>query len=157
LDWLAVAPSYLAHITHDPRFQTSIVTPLGLALQLGVNGWALTLWRVAFVALGVALAAQTFRRPKPIATRLTVLFGGSLMVSPYAMNYETALLAPGAVLAMLTARDSRGRVIALAAYVALATAGFPGVSAGALLIFLALFLAPNLNRPRPPSAPGRPE
>jgi hypothetical protein len=155
-DWLMAAPAYLAHITHDPRFQSSIVTPVGLALQLGVSGWALTLWRLVFAALGVALAGMTFRRTAPLARRLTVLFGASLLVSPYAMNYETTLLAPGAVLALLTARDGRGRILALAAYVALAVAGFPGVAAGALLVFLILALAPALIRTEPLSATGRP-
>ena len=147
LDWLKTAPAYLAHITSNPRFYTSIITPMGLAAQLRLKGWALTGWRMGFAVAGVALAALIFRRPLPLAPRLTALFGASLLASPYAMNYETVLLAPGAVLALMTAPGDRARILALCAYIALAVAGFPVVSAAALLIFLTLSLGPILLRP----------
>jgi Glycosyltransferase family 87 len=144
LAWFAAAPGYLTHITHDPRFQTSIVSPAGLAARLGLGGWTLSLWQFGFIALAVAMAAVVFRRTQALAPRLTALFGASLLASPYAMNYETTLLAPGVVLALMTAPDDRARLAGLAACVALAVAGLPGVAAPALLVFLALSLGAAL-------------
>jgi hypothetical protein len=150
--WIAVAPSYLAHITHNPRFFTSIVTPDGLAVQLGVDGLALTLWRTAFALLGLALVIAVFGRSHDLALRLTALFGASLLASPYAMNYETTLLAPGAVLALLAPSSRRTPWFAAAAFVALAVAGFPGVSATAFLVFMALAAGPAFLSPSPSPA-----
>jgi len=153
--WIAVAPSYLAHITHNPRFFTSIVAPGGLAAQLGVDGLGLTLWRGAFALLGLAVVILVFRRTGELAPRLTALFGASLLASPYAMNYETTLLAPGAVLALLAAPAERAAWFSLAAFIGLAVAGFPGVSAAAFLAFLALALGPTLVAGRRDAASSR--
>ena len=138
--WLNSASGYLARITSDAHYYTSIVAPSGLAAQLGLTGWASILWRSAFAAVGVAITVLVFHRTQQLAPRLTALFGGSILASPYAMNYETVLLVPGAVLALTTARGGRARVLTLAAYIALAVAGFPVVSAAALMIFLVLAL-----------------
>lgn len=144
LAWIAGASGYLAHITGNPRFFTSIITPMGLAAQLGLKGWVLTVWRLAFTAAGLAVAILVFRRKPPLATRLTALIGASLLASPYAMNYETVLLAPGAVLAVV---ESRGRITDLAAYVALALAGLPVISPIAFLIYILLALNRDGSRP----------
>jgi hypothetical protein len=139
-NWIAVAPAFLSHVIADPRFNTGIIAPTGLAAQFGFSGWAMTAWRAGFAAIGGAIVWRTFRKTSALAPRLTALIGASLLASPYAMNYETTLLAPGAVLALLTAPDRNAQGVALAAYIALAVAGFPGVSPYALLVFLALSL-----------------
>ena len=66
------------------------------------------------------------------------------------MTYEAALLAPGAVVMLLSGpRGPRGWQ-ALAGFAALALAGLPGPGAGCLLLFLALTFAPFVaGRPRP--------
>lgn len=139
--WIAAASGFSDHIIHNPRYFTGIITPTGLALQLGLTGWAGVLWRGVFAVVGIVMAVMVFRRTTDLAPRLTALLGGGLLVSPYVMTYETALLAPGVVLAMLTAPGGRPRIIAALAFVALAVAGFPNVGAAALLVFLALSMA----------------
>ena len=139
--WIAAEPAFADHIIHNPRYFTGIITPTGLALQLGLTGWSGVAWRVGFAVVGVVMAVVVFRRTTDLAPRLTALIGGGLLISPYVMTYETALLAPGAVLAVLTATGARPRIVAALAFVALAVAGFPNVGAGALLVFLALSMA----------------
>ncbi len=114
-----------------------------------MDGLGLTLWRAAFALIALALAIAVFRRTGALAPRLAALFGASLLASPYAMTYETTLLAPGAVLALLAAPDRRAGIMAAAAFAALALAGFPPFSAAAFLIFLALALGPVLLSPTP--------
>lgn len=136
--WLAAALGFLNHILHDPRFATGIITPTGLAARLGSSGGSLMVWRVVFVVIGVVMAALAFRRTDALAPRLTALIGAGLLASPYAMNYETTLLAPGAVLTMLTATTLWARTLSVLAFVALCVASFPNVGAAALLVFLGL-------------------
>jgi hypothetical protein len=139
IDWLVVAPKYLARIAVDPRYRTAIIAPTGLAIRLGVTGWPLTACRIGLAVAGAALAAGVFRRESSSpAFRLVALVGGSLLAAPYAMNYETALLAPAAALAVCEAQTPRRLQVAIVAYVALALAGFPNISAVAFLIFLTM-------------------
>ena len=150
LDWIAAAPRFAAVLARDPTFNTGIIAPTGLAGGLGVSGGALMAVRLGFALTGFALAAWVFRRTDDASQRLTALLGGSLLAAPYAMTYEAALLAPGAVVMLLSApRGPRGWQ-ALAGFAALALAGLPGPGAGCLLLFLALTFAPFVaGRPRP--------
>lgn len=141
LAWIAAAPRFALHIATDPVFNSSVITPTGLAGLLGLTGWPMMALRVICAGLGVAVAAVVFRRTGAAGPRLTALFGGSLLAAPYAMNYEAALLAPGAVAVLLAAPAGRQRRLALAAFAALALAGLPGLSAGGLMVFLLLTLA----------------
>jgi hypothetical protein len=141
IDWITVAPGYLARIAADPRYRTAIIAPTGLAIRLGVVGWALTASRMVFAVTGAVLATAVFRRTgSSPALRLVALVGGSLLAAPYAMNYECALLAPAAALAVSEAKGRRGLGIAVAAYLALALAGLPDIGAFAFPIFLILTL-----------------
>ena len=141
IDWLTVAPRYLARISVDSRYRTAIIAPTGLAIRLGVTGWPLTTLRVAFAITGAALAAGIFRmKSASSASRLVALIGGSLLAAPYAMNYETTLLAPAAALAVCESRALRTVGLAVAAYLALAVAGLPDVGAFAFPVFLAVTL-----------------
>lgn len=142
--WFAMSGGYLTHITHNPQFSTAIVAPAGMAAQIGLQGAALTLWKAAFCAAGALIAIAVVWRTPAIAPRLTALFGASLLASPYAMNYETALMAPGAVLTLLTAGDAGARRWATAALAALAAAGIPVICGPALILFLGLSLGPVL-------------
>jgi len=140
LDWVSVAPSYLSHMINDPKFYSSIIGPSGLAAQLGLTGWALALWRIAFIVIGLVVTALVFRRSRDFGLRLTALFGGSLLVSPYAMNYESVLLAPGAVMALMAPNARRQALLSTAAFLALMMAGLPNIGAISLLLFLGLAL-----------------
>jgi hypothetical protein len=150
LDWIAAAPRFALQIAVDPTFNNSVITPTGLAGWLGLAGWPMTALRVVCAGAGIAVAVVVFRKTAETAPRVTALVGGSLLAAPYAMNYEAALLAPGAVAALLAAPAGRPRAVALAAFSALALAGLPGLSAGGLMVFLALTFAPfAAERPRP--------
>jgi hypothetical protein len=149
LDWISVAPSYLSHMIHDPKFYSSIIGPTGLAAQLGLAGWASALWRIAFIMIGLVMTALVFRRSRDFGLRLTALFGGSLLVSPYAMNYESVLLAPGAVIALMAPSTRWQGLLSIAAFLALMMTGFPNIGAISLLLFLGLYLgsANQVNLP----------
>jgi Glycosyltransferase family 87 len=139
--WLAYAPRYLAAITGNPDYVTAIVAPAGLAAQLGLSGSWLLAWRLAFAGAGCVAAVLVFRRSRALWPRLTALFGASLIATPYAMNYETTLLLPGAVLALLSVWGARARGLAFGAYWALAFAGLPVVGPLAVFVYFALALA----------------
>lgn len=139
--WFAYAPRYLAAITANPAYVTAIVAPAGLAARLGLSGSPLLIWRLAFAGAGCIAAVLVFRRSKALWPRLTALFGASLIATPYAMNYETTLLLPGAVLALLNVWGARARGLAFGAYWALAFAGLPVVGPLAVFVYFALALA----------------
>jgi Glycosyltransferase family 87 len=139
--WFAYAPRYLAAITGNSSYVTAIVAPAGLAAQLGLSGTPLLVWRLAFAGAGCVAAVLVFRRSRALWPRLTALFGASLIATPYAMNYETTLLLPGAVLALLSVWGARARGLAFGAYWALAFAGLPVVGPLAVFVYFALALA----------------
>jgi hypothetical protein len=144
LAWLAALPAFQAQVLDDPLLRKCLITPTGLAAQIGLTGPALAVWRGAFILAGVALAAVVFRRTQDPALRLTALFGAGLLASPYAMNYDAALLASGAVALLLSASTPRARLLSAGAFVALIAAGFPLIGGVALLAFLTLSLIPPL-------------
>ncbi len=140
-DWVTVAPTYLARIAADPRYRTAIIAPTALAIGLGVTGWPLAVCRIGFAVAGAGLAAGVFRlKGASPALRLLALIGGSLLATPYAMNYETALLSPAAALAVVEARGLRRLAFAAVAYLALALAGLPNIGVLAFPVFLGLAL-----------------
>ncbi len=93
-DWLAALPRFQALFRDSPMLVDAAVTPYALAQRSGIAGWP-----VFAIATMLALAAiwATFRRECDPADRLIALAGGALLLSPYAMNYELALLAPAIV------------------------------------------------------------
>jgi hypothetical protein len=95
-----IAP-WLAWIEALPRFRDLFdkfaglyrngITPHAFGLQHGLDiGW-LTIAVIPIVAVAAALA---FIRTDDWRVRLVVVIGGSLLASPYAMNYELAAVAP---------------------------------------------------------------
>ena len=145
--WITVAPSYLASISSDPRYITGIVAPAVLAQRLGLRGAGALVWRCIWIAVGAAIVVVAGRRRglSP-AAQMTVVVVGSLFATPYAMNYETTLLAPGAAIALVAADDARSRSFALCAYIVLALAGLPNIGVFALLAYAALIVPPMLAR-----------
>jgi hypothetical protein len=89
--WLSALPRFQQLIADEPTLISSAITPYSAAVRLGLQpGAAIGLG--ALVA--VPLAAYAFARSGDVALRLVALLGGALLVTPYAMNYELALLAP---------------------------------------------------------------
>jgi Glycosyltransferase family 87 len=91
LDWLRAVPRFQELFEQDPALVGAAITPLAAAHRLGIDGgWV----AVPAGLMGLAAVWITFRRDAGVPHRLLALAGGALLVSPYAMNYELALLAP---------------------------------------------------------------
>ncbi|HEV2363917.1 MAG TPA: glycosyltransferase family 87 protein [Caulobacteraceae bacterium] len=148
LAWVKMAGPYLSHMAADRRYAGGIVAPGAMGARLGLTGPAEFAWRTLFVAAGAALAALAFPKAAPLEGRLTAFLAASLLASPYAMNYETLPLAPGAVLALITAEGGAARWRALAALALLAAAGLPTVGGFALITFVTVSLWPAGRRAR---------
>jgi hypothetical protein len=138
--WLAAVGRFQQIIFNDPSMVADGMTPYAALEAAGLpGGWALLL-----APLAAGLVWTTFRRTEDPADRLIAVFGGALLVTPYAMNYETALFAP-AVAAYL-ARTAHPRWLLIAAVGAVFGMGLPLE----LLSLLAVIALPSLARPAPP-------
>jgi hypothetical protein len=99
-------PEALAGFQHDVifgdrRLVADAITPFATLSMFGLPGaWAFILAPAATV-----MVWRTFRRTKVVADRLIVLVGAALLISPYAMNYEAALLAPGVAAYLVRTQD----------------------------------------------------
>jgi len=136
--WLAALPRFEQFVMHAPGLERGMVTPTSLGLWMGLHRDALVLWRLGFGGAAAAMAWLVFRRTDDLARRLTALLGGGLFVTPYAMHYDAALLAPAAVL--LLARPSRpgAWLMALGAGALLCCAVIPHWGAAAVTAFVLL-------------------
>ena len=139
--WLRFLPGFLHDVLTNPAYVTGLITPTGLAARWGWSGTGLLVWRAGWSTLGVMIAVVTWRRSGRVSWRLTGVFAGSLLAAPYAVAYETLLLAPGALLICLEARRGLPRTLAGAAFLSLIVAGLPSVGAFAFAIALALLMA----------------
>lgn len=102
LDWLAALPRFNAIVAEQGLLDTAIA-PYAKLTALGVNGaWAFLL--APFAVLGVW---TSFRRDAGWPAQLIALIGGALLISPYAMNYELALLAPAAAAYLARTQDRK--------------------------------------------------
>ncbi len=138
LDWFAAMPRFEHFIMTTPGLERGVITPTGLGLSLHLDPAALLFWRLGFGAAGIALAWLVFRRTEDPARRLVALLGGGLLISPYAMHYDAALLAPAAAL-MLTHRAApRAWILALGAGALLCCAAIPHWGAAAVTAFVIL-------------------
>ena len=113
--WLNVLPAFSRIIETDAWDISIGVTPRIFAHQMGLQG---TPGEIAIIAvgaaLGVAAVVAAFRRTAPVQ-RYGALCVGYLLVSPYALWYELALLQPVAV-ALLLQRDWKSRGAGVVAY-----------------------------------------
>jgi hypothetical protein len=121
-----------------PGLERGVITPTGLGLSLHLDPGSLIVWRLGFGVAALAIAWNVFRQTEDPARRLVALLGGGLLISPYAMHYDAALLAPAAAL-MLTHRAApRAWVLALGAGALLCCAAIPHWGAAAVTAFVIL-------------------
>lgn len=148
-DWLAALPRFNALIFHDRGLTEDAVTPFAALVASGHSG----AWAFLLSPLAAALVWFGFRRSDDLAVRSLVLFGATLVVTPYAMNYELALFAPGMAVYLRRLADPRWPRYAAAAfgYVLLPWA-FPSVLP-ALALGAAPLLRPELARERAKTDP----
>jgi arabinofuranan 3-O-arabinosyltransferase len=104
IEWLSAVHRFQTEVVFDnPALVADAITPYAWLQARGVPGaWA---YLLAPVAAGIVWT--TFRRSQDVADRLIAVFAAAIMVSPYAMHYEAALLAP-AVAAYVARLDARG-------------------------------------------------
>ena len=150
-DWLLSAGDFQAQVLGDPRLLKLVVSPSGLLQRLGAPREARLGLQVAVAAGAIALGAWVFRRTPSPRLRALALFGAGLMATPYAMNYDTALIGPTAAALLEASADARARLAAVAGFLAVALAGFPLIGALALAVGLALLA---LAARRPLAGPG---
>jgi hypothetical protein len=113
--WLKALPTFSRIIESDAWDMWIGVTPKATAHQLGLQGTPFEpVLIVAAGAMAVATVVMAFRRGDPLQ-RYAALCVGYLLISPYALWYELALLQPVAV-ALLLARGWPPRAAGLVAY-----------------------------------------
>ena len=101
--WWSMLPEYERLASTSPAMLAWEVTPSAWLVRHGVDHrWAYLL--VPPVVWGLW---KTFRNTTRLPERVFALFAGTLLVTPYAMAYETALLAPALVVFISRTSASR--------------------------------------------------
>jgi hypothetical protein len=99
-DWLRSVPTFMDVIREGGMIAFGI-TPASALANLGIGGVPAMLLRIAAAALGAFTVWTVFRKSRDPASRLLALVAGTLLVLPYAMPYELALVAPAAAAMLL--------------------------------------------------------
>jgi hypothetical protein len=134
--WFAALGKFDHWVMAAPALERGMITPTALGTNLHLDPGGLDGWRVAFGIGAVLMVWMVFRRTQDPARRLAALFGGALFITPYAMHYDAALLAPAAAL-MLTHRPRPGDwIAAVAAFALLSCAAIPHWGAAAVTLFI---------------------
>jgi hypothetical protein len=144
VDWFAAVSRFEDWVMKSPGLVRGMITPTALGMSMGLDPGALATWRLGFGLGAIAMVWFVFRSTEDPARRLTALFGGALFITPYAMHYDAALLAPAAAL-MLTHRSRPGEwIVAIVASALLCCAAIPHWGAAAVTLFiLAVSLTPE--------------
>ena len=136
IDWLAAVVRFQDWVMKTPGLVRGMITPTAMGMNMHLDPGALATWRLGFAIGAVAIVWTVFRKTEDPARRLTALFGGALFVTPYAMHYDAALLAPAAAL-MLTRRPQPGDwLVAIGASALLCCAAIPHWGAAAVTLFV---------------------
>jgi len=102
-DWLEALPRFKQLVVTNRGLIWTGATPYAWLTHAGYHGaWAYLLAPFAIAAVWFA-----FSRPAEPADRLLALFGATIVISPYAMNYEYVLLAPSVAIYLTRVRDPR--------------------------------------------------
>jgi Glycosyltransferase family 87 len=144
IDWLAAVSRFEDWVMKTPGLVRGMITPTAMGMSMRLDPAALATWRLGFAIEAVAIVWTVFRKTEDLARRLAALFGGALFITPYAMHYDAALLAPAAAL-MLTHRSQPGDwAVAVGASALLCCAAIPNWGAAAVTLFvLAVSLTPE--------------
>ena len=135
LDWVAAVPHFEHFVMTAPGLERGMITPTALGGTMGLDPGGLATWRLAFGVGALVMVWMVFRKTEDPARRIAALLGGGLFITPYAMHYDAALLAP-AVALMLTQRTAPGAwLAALAATALLCCAAVPHWGAAAVVGF----------------------
>jgi len=111
IEWVLALGQFDRWVMRAYALEEWMVTPTALGMNLRLDPGSLDVWRLAFGVGAVAMVAWVFRSTGDLARRIAALLGGSLFITPYAMHYDAALVAPAAAI-MLARRTSPGAWIA---------------------------------------------
>jgi hypothetical protein len=123
--WLRSLPQFQALVMADGSLVARMVAPAALARWLGASGLALVALQVALMLSAAALVWVVFHHRRDPVMRLAALLGGGLIAAPYAMQYESALLAAPAAILMARAGSGRPLLPGAGAYLVLAVGILP--------------------------------
>lgn len=136
IDWLEAVSRFADWVMKSPGMVRGMITPTALGMSMGLDPGALATWRLGFGLGAIAIVWTVFRKTEDPARRLTALFGGAIFITPYAMHYDAALLAPAAAL-MLTHRSQPvDWLVAIGASALLCCAAIPHWGAAAVTAFI---------------------
>lgn len=133
--WADALASFHRWAMVTPALQRGMITPTALGLTLHLDPGAAAVWQLGFVAGALAMAWIVFRRTDDVARRLAALLGGALFITPYAMHYDGALVAPAAALMLATRPGPGPWIAALIAGAVLCLAAVPHWGAAAVTLF----------------------
>jgi hypothetical protein len=135
LAWFDALPRFQQLFIHHEVLVRAAASPFALGMRLGVaTPWIM----VACAGLALPFVWIAFARSEDVALRSAALMGGALLITPYAMNYEVAVLAP----ALMTLRTPRLRDTAAPALYAVSL--FATASVVGLIAVTARFAFPFL-------------
>ena len=136
LAWIEAIPRFQAVFMAEQSLVRTAVTPYALAARFGVASPL-----VLILCGGAALVAVVlvFRRSEDVAARSVALLGGALIATPYAMNYELALLAPAVM--SLSLNRWRDAIVPMLFSISL----FATASVAGLALVYAVFVARGLR------------
>ena len=143
LDWLHALPAFDRLVRSEPTLWRGVINFTWLAHLAGASDGLVLGVRAALAAAGAALVWVVFRRTRDVATRVIVMVGVSLMITPYAMFYDAAILAAPAVILM--SADARRLGRGLACFLLVELAASPPVAPLGLLALVLMAAAPSLR------------
>jgi hypothetical protein len=109
-DWLRALPRFAQANLAIPSLVRTMITPYAALKMAGLPGaWAYLLIPPVLLAIW-----SVFRRTTEFPARLLALIGGTLLIIPYAMNYEITLLAPAVAALAARTEDRRWPAYAIA-------------------------------------------
>jgi Glycosyltransferase family 87 len=100
LAWIGALPRFREVFDSFPALYRNGITPYAFALRMGFASDWVTL---PMLTLATGITGAAFMRTDEWRARFVLVLGGSLLASPYAMNYELAAFAP----VVLTMRRER--------------------------------------------------
>ncbi|HZZ88740.1 MAG TPA: glycosyltransferase family 87 protein [Caulobacteraceae bacterium] len=136
IDWLAAVSRFGEWAMRAPGLVRGMITPTALGMTMKLDPAALDTWRLGFGCGAIAMVWFVFRRTSDAARRLAALFGGAIFVTPYAMHYDAALLAPAAALIVTCRTRLADWLLAIFASALLCCAAIPHWGAAGVTAFI---------------------
>ena len=93
--WIGALEPFQTLIEGYGPLLRNTLSPYAMATRMGLDPTGVT---IVSLLIAIPFVAFVFARTRDPAGRVVALVGGALLISPYAMNYELATLAPVALM-----------------------------------------------------------